>query len=78
MNQRLQQRQQRSNPDINPMWARDHLRLMDQSYRQQGYTIPGTNWPFPAVGMTTYQPVIQAIENSGIHVCNIDRNSYVQ
>lgn len=70
MNQQLQRQQQRPNPDVNPMWARDHLRLMDQLYRQRGYTVPGTTWPS--------QPVIQAIENSGIHICNIDRNGYVQ
>ena len=51
---------------------------MDQSYSQQGYAVPGTSWPSPAVGMTTYQPVFLAAESSGLRLCNVHRNGYVQ
>jgi hypothetical protein len=76
--QRLQQRPQRANPDINPYWSTFNLQAMDQVYRNQQFTVPDTTWPSPAVGMTTYMPTIVALENAGVHIANVDRNSYIQ
>lgn len=76
--QQLQQRQQRPYPDINPQWSTFNLQAMDQVYRNQPVVIPGTTWPSPAVGLTTYRPTIVALENAGIHIANIDRNGYIQ
>ena len=76
--QRLQQRQQRANPNINPLWSTLNLQAMDQSYRNQQIAVPGTNWPSPAIGMTTYLPTIARLENAGVHVANADQNGYIQ
>lgn len=77
-NQQLQQRQQRVNPDINPHWSTHNLQARDEVYRNQPIIIPGTIWPSPAIGMTTYQPTLIALENAGIHIADVDRNGYVQ
>lgn len=70
--------QQRSNPDVLPMWNYSQLQNIDNEYRNMNVTIPGTNWPTAAVGMTTNLPVLRAAERSGMHICNVDRNGYVE
>ncbi|CEI67743.1 hypothetical protein FVEN_g9551 [Fusarium venenatum] len=76
---RLQHRaREQSQADLGPQWNHNMLVNYDQHYRSQQLAVPGVNWPTPAVGMTTYQPVIQALQNTGISVVHVDQNGNAQ
>ena len=65
LNNVLDQRQQRPNPDTTPMWSRNQLQTLDASYRQSNYAVPGTVWPTAAVGMTTNLPNLRHWRDQG-------------
>ncbi|KAL3603103.1 hypothetical protein FPOAC2_07420 [Fusarium poae] len=76
MKNMYQGQQQRPAAAQLPTWSYNGLQQIDANYYNTNFAVSGYQWPTATIGMNHFEPRLQGIQQSGLHISNISRNGY--